>query len=57
MMEAAIAYRLDAPEFMVPIRLLQMTAISKRFPGVVALDGVIHQELEAPRVEAFYRTL
>ena len=37
---AAIAYRLGAPELMMPIPLLQMAAISKRFPGVVALDSV-----------------
>src|SRR4029078_4515907 len=35
-----MAYRLDAPELTVPIPLLQMSAISKRFPGVVALDRV-----------------
>src|SRR4030095_5149798 len=36
----AMAYRLVAPELTMSNPLLQMSAISKRFPGVVALEGV-----------------
>jgi ribose transport system ATP-binding protein len=40
LIEVTIPYRVGVAEAMTPASLLQMTAISKQFPGVVALDRV-----------------